>query len=211
MCPVPLQVANPSGGRPSVIGGGGTATMQEWELYELFVGVGGTVAIMKWGTLLDAAQMTTSIGLGPNGTLYRLVVYLLVQLTLCIDYTGIRIGSMGSGASTLLVGEVIIWNRVLTSEERTTAEGYLAMQYFMQDRLSEDHPYRYNLRPSPPLPLPPPLSLPTDISNLLLPDLTVWYKPDNLVSETNLHVSAGRAVFCTFNSVLRSLQLCRVS
>jgi hypothetical protein len=97
---------------------------------------------------------------------------------------------MGSGASTLLVGEVIIWNRVLTTDERTTAEGYLAWQYLLQTNLPDDHPYKGGITPEAAVQLDSGPSIQPDINSLtwVNAELLAWYKATTLAIEANIGV-----------------------
>jgi hypothetical protein len=57
------------------------------------------------------------------------------------------------------IGEILVYNRLLTTAETTSVEGYLACKWGLQDRLPANHPYRTacpGAPPASPVPTPAP-------------------------------------------------------
>jgi FtsP/CotA-like multicopper oxidase with cupredoxin domain len=70
-------------------------------------------------------------------------------------------GGSSSSAFTGQVGEVVVYNRYLTSTESAEVEGYLACKWGLQTRLPANHPYRYTCPQGgtyPSMPITPPSS-----------------------------------------------------
>ena len=101
--------------------------------------------------------------------------------------TGLVIGARmvsGSISNYLIgvIGEIILYNRPLSTAERQQVEGYLAWKWGLQSSLPANHPYKNS--PIPPL-LNPPTTLPSLIQN---PSVNLWVPSE--ISGLNLWLDA---------------------
>lgn len=118
---------------------------------------------------LNANTPTTPIGTSPilvaatnNNTLltpYASGVALNTKTGTTVQTNGLLLGSAFDNTQPWLgnIGEVILYNRVLTTTERQAVEGYLSWKWGISSNLPSTHPYRafpFVVSPSPILPIP---------------------------------------------------------
>jgi hypothetical protein len=113
----------PSG--PTVVNG-------QWILYELFVQPGGSMTLMKWGAVVGSAALPPGlVSYGPKG---------------------LRIGALPSGnqpVADFTLVELTVWNTVLDTNARQSAEGYIANTYGLGAMLPPSSPYYPLASPAP--------------------------------------------------------------
>jgi hypothetical protein len=140
-------------------------------------------------TTMTTTRLTEIVVNGSVLTPYLNGTAMAAKVGTCVALTGISIGNAYAPGQTFtgqtwggLIGEILIYNSVVSTPQRQQLEGYLAWKWGLQANLPASHPYKNS--PIPPL-LNPPRTLPVVRQN---PSVTVWFPSQ--ISGLNLWLDA---------------------
>jgi hypothetical protein len=120
-------------------------------------------------TTMTTTRLTEIVVNGGVLTPYLNGTAMAAKVGTCVALTGISIGNAYAPGQTFtgqtwggLIGEILIYNSVVSTTQRQQVEGYLAWKWGLQASLPASHPYKNS--PIPPL-LNPPTTLPVVLQN----------------------------------------------
>lgn len=114
-------------------------------------------------TLMTTNQLTSISVIGSTLTPYLNGTAMGTKTGTVISLTGLSIGNAYAPGQTFtgqtwggVIGEILIFNANITTQQRQQIEGYLAWKWGLQSSLPADHPYKSS-------PLPPLVNVPTTL------------------------------------------------